>query len=144
MGMFSTARTEPEAPALPPTAMPVSPEVAAFIDSTARQREELAYYKAEYATIGNELRLEKEQNRRLEAELADTKTELYRVMRHDVTLTGGLEQVVTLAIRLLEQSKATAYAPPGTGQTKSDLPDEQADKVVGELAKMLAPEPVDA
>lgn len=140
MSMFAR-KIEPIVAEFPKPAPAMSEEVAGFIDKMNRQREELAYFKSECTTLTNELKLANERIQRLDAELVDLRDQHWRLLRHDTTLTGGLDQIKVQIVALLENSKKSEYAPPGTG-TQSSLPGDQSDQILSGLINSLKPNPV--
>lgn len=129
--------THPRALALEPE---VTPEVAAFIDSSKRLREDLAYYKSHSAQLENDVKFANERIRSLEVELDYVRDERDRLYRHDHNMLGGLGAIKAAIVNLEEQSRAEAYAPPGSGQREPEQPlDAAAEAGLKIVASSLAP-----
>jgi len=138
-------RLEPHLAGLPEAnGAPVSPEVAAFIDSTTRDRQELAYLRSHSAQLENDVKVANERIRDLTDELAHTRNARDWFCRHDRAVLATLEDVQALIGARLKAARAEAYAQPGTGAQEQEQPTERDDKIIEGLAAKLAPVSPDA
>ena len=137
-------REEPQPPAMPQTQPSVSPEVAAFIDSTTRQREELAYLRSENDTLNRELRLANERIRMLDEELTHTRNARDWFCRHDAFMLATLDDIEAMIVARKAKARAEAYAPPGSGQEDHTQNGDELAAGVADLAAKLAPGPDNA
>lgn len=133
-------RREPQPPALPETQPTVSPEVQAFIDSSARQREELAYLRSENDALNLEVRVSHERIRMLESELTEVRAARDFFQRHDGDMMKALGIIKGVIVAEEANARANAYAPPGTGQLDRSRQGDDLAAGVAALAQKLAPE----
>jgi hypothetical protein len=138
-------RVEPHLASLPEAnGAPVSPEVAAFIDSTTRDRQELAYLRSHAAQLENDIKVANENNRLLREELTHVRNERDWLTRHDAKMLSTCEDIQALIATRLKDARAHAFAQPGSGTQEQAQPTERDDKIIENLAASLAPERTDA
>lgn len=130
---------EPIVAPLPRENAIMTPEVAAFVDATTKQREENAYLRGEVDQLTRDVRLAHERVRMLESELTEVRADRDFLQRHDAEIMNGLEVIETVIIAQKAKARASAYAPPGTGQqTEPGMTDEEIERVEA-LARTLKP-----
>jgi len=137
-------RLEPMLQPLPGENGPVTPEVQAFIDSTTRDRQELAYLRSHSAQLENDIKVANENNRLLREELTHVRNERDWLTRHDAKMLSTCEDVMALISARLKDARAHAFAQPGSGQQEQEQPTERDDEIIENLAASLAPERTDA
>lgn len=117
-----------------------------FMNKHDRLLEENAWLRTENGQLRVEVKAAQEHARMVESELGYVRDELDRIKQHDYTMVAGVDHLVLIANKLLENSRASPYAPPGTGQTDGperpmDATDEAGLKI---LTAALMPENRDA
>lgn len=133
-------RREPATPPLPVVIPDAElPEVKAFVAASARQREDLAFWKSEAEQVGRDLRLANERIVRLTAELNEVKHERDWLRLHDNSMINSLDDIEALIARAKSKARAEAYAPPGSGQQDITQQGDDLAAGVSELAAKLAP-----
>lgn len=136
-------KQEPAPPPLPRVRQPEEMRQMAldFMSDVDRQREENAYLRSANEQLRVDLKAALENARMLESELAYVRDERDQLYRHDHNMLGGLGAIKAAIINLEQQSRASAYAPPGSGtEDHTKQGDELADGVA-KLAATFAPAP---
>ena len=142
----SAEKQEPAAPPLPRTRPEENRQFAMdFMNSHDRLLEENAWLRSENEQQRVELKVERESRRRLEIELNFVRDQLDRLQRHDNTMVAGVDHLVLIANKLLENSRAEAYAPPATGTQEQPGPlPEDAQQELAALVATIKPGERDA
>jgi len=102
----------------------ITPEVAAFVDATTRQREMMEHYKTRSAQLELELRSAHERITDLEHELMFQREDRDRIYRHDVSIMTSLYNIEAMIIDCRRRAAAEHHAPP------QELPDETVHTAV--------------
>jgi hypothetical protein len=138
------AKVDPKMPPLPQSPKPSTPAALAWLDEFETMKQDNAFLREEVNRLGNALKVANETNKLLKDDLVDLKNAHYRVLRHDMVMAGGVEQIVILASALLESARAESFAPPGSGvdpaAERTAEAQKQIDDAAAQLAQKLAPE----
>ena len=143
---FLRDKREPIMPTIPQPEPSHRPKaVVDFLTATDQMREELAYFKSHAGQLEVDLKFERERNRSLESELAHVRNDRDYLCTHDATMLAGLRHLKIIINDLEEQSRAQAYAPPGSGQEQPAPPvTEHDEEILKGMTMKLAPGPDNA